>query len=563
MANNRKDPNEILQSCLEAIQRGDETVGSILARYPEFEGEFRPQLEAAYWLIQSKESFNPRPEFVSASRRRLMTQIRQGEVAAAPPPSLWERILQLGRPRLAFQFAMALLVLFFLVFGSGRAVLAAQYAIPGDTLYGVKIAQERVQILISITDAGDARLYTRFAQRRLLEIQELILENRYEYISDTVEAYQVQVNRAIRSLERVAEQNPSVALEIATEMQQALEGQTAVLALLSETVPGEAGVSVQRAMDISEDGVRSVERIRLMVIAQATPTPTPTFTATSTSTNTSVSPVLVPGSQTDTPSVSASIEPSMTASITSLVSATPSPTRTPTPTNTRSVSSNATPTASNTPKPATKTPTFTPSATKVVSPSDTPTPTHTGVMPPTTTPTATKPGVTPPTNTPTFTATSQQPAPTSTYTPTSTSPGNPTPTWTPSPTATQPPPPPTDTPVPACEVTASIYNFEGNKMYVRIENLGGDPITLTRLRLDWPQANEELKDVRMGGAVIWSTGANSSPTVIDQWEGGAGDREVPASGTAEVRFTFKRDAAPTGYNVALFFGNNCSASNNR
>jgi hypothetical protein len=561
MANNRKDPNEILQSCLEAIQRGDETVGSILARYPEFEGELRPQLEAAHWLIQSKESFNPRPEFVSASRRRLMAQIRQGKGVAAPPPlSLWERILHLDQPRLAFQFAMAMLVLFFLIFGSSRAVLAAQYAIPGDALYGVKIAQERFQVLISITDAGDARLHTRFAQRRLLEIQELILENRFEYITDTVEAYQTQVNRAIRALERVAEQNPSVALEIATQMQEALEGQTAVLALLSETVPGDAGISVQRALDISEDSVRSVERIRLMVIAQATPTPTPTFTATSTSTNTSVSPILAPGSQTDTPTASASVGPSITASITPLVSATPSPTRTPTPTNTRSVASNATPTASNTPKPATKTPTFTPSATRVVSPSNTPT----------FTPTSTKPGVTPPTNTPTFTATSQQPAPTSTFTPTSTSPANPTPTWTPSPTpvtpsptATQPPPPPTDTPVPACEVNIAIHNFEGNKVYVRIDNSGANAVTLTRLRLDWPLSNEELKDVRMGGAVIWSTGANSSPTVIDQWEGSAGDREVPASGIGEVRFTFKRDAAPTGYSVAFFFGNNCSSTISR
>ncbi|HEX6303954.1 MAG TPA: hypothetical protein VFZ76_07175, partial [Anaerolineales bacterium] len=143
MSNNNHDVNKILQACLESIQRGEETVASVLARYPEFAEELRPQLEAANWLIKNKESFDPRPEFISSSRQRLMAQINQGTVApaatpapaapaAAPRPSLWEMLLSIGRSPLALRVAMAVLLIAFVLFGSGRVVLAAQNTLPGD-----------------------------------------------------------------------------------------------------------------------------------------------------------------------------------------------------------------------------------------------------------------------------------------------------------------------------------------------------------------------------------------------------------------------------------------------
>ena len=303
--NNSKEINQILQSCLEAIQSGEETIGSILSRYPEYERELRPQLETAFWLMQNKEAFNPNPDFIAASRGRLLAQIgaELGSVGAAaesaapelgsegapvPAPSpaqqaqptWWERLADLARPRLAFQFAVALLLLAFLVAGSSRAVFAARNALPGDRLYGVKIAQERVQVLVTLSSAGDARLHTRFAQRRLLELEELVLENRYEYVEDTVEAYEVQVNAALANLREVASQDPEQVEQIGSQLQAVLRGQTTVLAILSESVPDDTRSQLERAMDVSAAGVVAANEIIAIAVAQTTATPTSTITTT-------------------------------------------------------------------------------------------------------------------------------------------------------------------------------------------------------------------------------------------------------------------------------------------
>ena len=62
----------ILQLCLEVIESGQETVDSLLSRYPELWDTLRPPLEAAAWLYNHTYLMNPRPGFVDASRQRLV-----------------------------------------------------------------------------------------------------------------------------------------------------------------------------------------------------------------------------------------------------------------------------------------------------------------------------------------------------------------------------------------------------------------------------------------------------------------------------------------------------------
>jgi len=62
----------ILQLCLEVIESGQETVDSLLSRYPELWDTLRPPLEAASWLYNHTYLMNPRPGFVDASRQRLV-----------------------------------------------------------------------------------------------------------------------------------------------------------------------------------------------------------------------------------------------------------------------------------------------------------------------------------------------------------------------------------------------------------------------------------------------------------------------------------------------------------
>ena len=575
--NNSKEINQILQSCLEAIQSGEETIGSILSRYPEYERELRPQLETAFWLMQNKEAFNPNPDFIAASRGRLLAQIIQESAASAPAeavapvpaaepqPGWWERLVNLASPRLAVQFAVALLLLVFLVAGSSRAVLAARNALPGDTLYGVKIAQERVQVLVTLSSAGDARLHTRFAQRRLLELEELVLENRYEYVEDTVEAYEVQVNAALANLREVASQDPEQVEQIGSQLQAVLRGQTTVLAILSESVPDDTRSQLERAMDVSAAGVVAANEIIAIAVAQTTATPTSTVTTTFTPTATTTGLAAAALTQAATTSATPSASPTPGGTVTQ--TATPGAGGTFTPTPTRTGVSGGAPTATATDGPPVG-PTNTPTNTGQPPPGPSATPTATQVSPPSNTPTATQPGVPAPSAT---TA-----PPTATFTPTS---QPPTATWTPSPTSVPPtatsttppyPPPPTNTPVPpptdtpvVCALNANFFDLVGNKIDVRINNGGPVKVIVTGVTLDWPAENEELKEVQMNGNTVWAGTDNAPPSSISEWSGDVGLRVIGPGSSGELRFIFKRAVAAVGYSVAISFDNGCTVTANR
>ncbi|MCK4975741.1 MAG: hypothetical protein KAS36_02275 [Anaerolineales bacterium] len=75
MVNNVGDMNIILQSCLDLIQGGQDRLEPILSSYPEGADELRPLLTAALWLWSNRSAFDPRPGFISNSRRRLVASI--------------------------------------------------------------------------------------------------------------------------------------------------------------------------------------------------------------------------------------------------------------------------------------------------------------------------------------------------------------------------------------------------------------------------------------------------------------------------------------------------------
>lgn len=103
----------------------------------------------------------------------------------------------------------------------------------------------------------------------------------------------------------------------------------------------------------------------------------------------------------------------------------------------------------------------------------------------------------------------------------------------------------------------------GNKVDVQLQNRGDTLVTVTRVVIDWPVNNEELKEVEMGGSTIWSGTENSPPTTLTQWSGSDAARQVSASSTEVLRFTFKRSADPTGYAISVTFDNGCSVTARR
>lgn len=365
MAGKHDNIEKIVQSCLDLLQDGQGTIDTILARYPGLEDELRPRLESAIWLSSRRDAFNPRPGFVRASRSRLVAQIQE-EMKAAPPPAVplsgntfWRFWQNLFRSRDVFQLAVVLvLVVTFITVSSGVA-LAAQSALPGEPFYSVKITLENVQIAVTPSNSKDAQLRIAFAQKRLVEMQSLILEGRYEYVPQTVANFELQVDQAVKLMNEVTNQNPDRGKELARQLQQTLAEQSTVLQVLAGVVPQETKPEVERAINKSMFGSAAANEVIVTGHGASIFTPAPT--------STTVGP--------PTSSPSPSLTPTGTATLLPVLPIKSSPTSSTTPIS-------PTLTLTDTPGPgplikkATLTPTPTPTSTKKPKPTQKPRPTR-------------------------------------------------------------------------------------------------------------------------------------------------------------------------------------------
>ena len=152
-----KEFDNILNECLERLLRG-ETIEQCLQRYPEQASELKPLLETA--LVAKKASaIQPRPDFKARARYQFRSALQ--EIASRKPRPFWGWF-----PRWA---TVVTVILVLLLAGVGT-VAAAGNSMPDNPLYPVKLATEQVQLTLTPSQIGKARLCTELADRRVAEI---------------------------------------------------------------------------------------------------------------------------------------------------------------------------------------------------------------------------------------------------------------------------------------------------------------------------------------------------------------------------------------------------------
>lgn len=342
MQNKRDNVEEILQSCLDLIRTRQETVDSALARYPEKADELRPMLEAATWLHEQRQVVAPRPEFLAESRQRLMARLEResaNNYAQAPPKGLssfWSALAALfTQKRFAYQFAIATLLIIFLVVSTSGIAFASQWTIPGDPLYPVKTSLEKVQLALSFRDARRAQLQIAFAERRLVEIQNLVIENRSEYLHSTIDAFEAQSAEATRLLHSLEQKDPGQARQLASQLMRVIREQSAIFPVLMQLSSGEGREEIQRLELLTTAIITDLETVQVPPTETLTPTPTATLASPTPASPTAGSPTPVNTPTVPTPLASATVDPliTLTPQITPLLSGTPwNLTRTPVPT---------------------------------------------------------------------------------------------------------------------------------------------------------------------------------------------------------------------------------------
>jgi hypothetical protein len=236
----------ILSECIDRVLQG-ESVEACLERYPGQAGELAPLLRTALAARQAS-AIEPRPDFKAQVRYQVHSRAAAtGHGTAQKGMPFWGWV-----PRWAMVVAMVFLLV--LVAGSGT-VAASSDSVPGDTLYSVKTATERVRLFFSGSDVARAKLEAEFAGRRVREMARIARRG------DTVrlEALRVRFNEHLARIDRlaarIAEGNQQNASKI-EELQQILYRNMARDDALLQTAYEEAPLALRPAIQLA--------RMRLM-----------------------------------------------------------------------------------------------------------------------------------------------------------------------------------------------------------------------------------------------------------------------------------------------------------
>ncbi|MCJ7536587.1 MAG: DUF5667 domain-containing protein [Anaerolineales bacterium] len=283
-ARNQDDLSRILDSCLELITNGSATVETVLDQYPEYSGQLKPPLEAALWLQSRKEVFNPRPGFVQLSQRRLVNRFK-GQGAEADAAETFSRIPAFFQERrIAVQYSALLTLTAVLLFVGYRSTsFLVQRSIPGDPLYEAKITQEELSVSLASNQEDETRLRIRFAQRRVIEMQELVLIGRTELIDETLTNFEYQLSQAASGILMVAKTDQVMAAQLSTLFEQTLRVPVNNLVGIIDSHPELAsGFFLDKFLTLASEPFEERPFEFVLVAATATPTNTATYTSTPT-----------------------------------------------------------------------------------------------------------------------------------------------------------------------------------------------------------------------------------------------------------------------------------------
>lgn len=360
-ARKQDELGRILDSCLELISSGAETVDTVIEQYPEYRDQLKPPLEAAMWLQSRKEVFNPRPGFVQLSQRRLVNRFREQTADGGINETISRIPIFFQQHRIAVQYSALLTLTAVLLFvGYRSADFLVQRSIPGDPLYEAKITREEMQVSLASDQEGETRLRIEFAQRRVIEMQELVITGRTELIDRTLENFEYQLSKAASGILVVAQSDQVTAAQLSTLFEETLR------------VPVNNFVGI---IDANPDMTTSDLKDKFLTLALAPfgdspsvfvvaeTTPTPTGTATFTATATLLPTATFTSTSTDLPLPTATeaVEESLPVDdpkptntsaprVDPTATATIKPTNAPTPTNPPTATQAPTPTESNEPE---------------------------------------------------------------------------------------------------------------------------------------------------------------------------------------------------------------------
>ena len=254
---------EQLEHCLDTIDWEQQPEESAFERDPLHAARPRTELEAdlqaAGWLMEVRSALDPPADFVENSRLRMLERLEVPHQPWYARMEVW--LAGYTRGQLTGRLVLACLLLLSIWFSMDRFVQSSHTALPGDLSYPLKISSESLRLGLTLDAAGKAELHTIYARQRLMEVQALAFEGRYEQIPATVVGFENHVNGAVRAVSQVSSHDMVKARQLALAYQLALESQNDLLSYISGGVPLEARSQFEHVRLVSQDSASELEKV--------------------------------------------------------------------------------------------------------------------------------------------------------------------------------------------------------------------------------------------------------------------------------------------------------------
>jgi len=245
---------EIIEHYLPDIVSGKETIASMLDKYPQYANELRPRLEALLWLTNSRGKLEPRPGFISSSRKYIEHQFE-----SVQPHGFWQRLFKRHTPRRwAFNLAAPIILVILLALILNSLALSAQLSIPGDPLYSTKLVLEHVQLGLTFNQEDKTSLYIQLSRERATEFMELVLEGDYDLLPVAADHMETALIASLHSMNQLPDRGQAAKQPMTAELRDTLSSEIFMLDMLMETSPSSAHPGIELAIQTAQTGLMAL-----------------------------------------------------------------------------------------------------------------------------------------------------------------------------------------------------------------------------------------------------------------------------------------------------------------
>jgi len=196
----KQKTEDIFNECLERLLEG-ESIEDCLKAYPEQSPELEPLLKTSSVLIQKSAAIQATPEFKARVHSRLQ------EILCANREKAEKKARILIWPR---KWAVAMTSVLVIVLVGIGTITASANALPGESLYPVKLAAEQARVTLAFSDTGKAKLHIQFAERRADEMVEMAHQGKSDKIPMLTEQVAKHLNKVcvIETTEKIRKAPP-------------------------------------------------------------------------------------------------------------------------------------------------------------------------------------------------------------------------------------------------------------------------------------------------------------------------------------------------------------------